>query len=128
MEELKPQHQYHFEFTGKGPEFFRIWIVNTLLSILTLGIYSAWAKVRTNQYFYGNTKLDDSSFQYLADPIKILKGRLVAVTLFACYYLLVNFYPVYGLYFLIFGLLIIPLLFVLFSALPLPLMTSVGQT
>jgi len=113
MEDFKPNHQYHFEFTGKGTEFFRIWIVNTLLSILTLGIYSAWAKVRTNQYFYGNTKLDDASFQYLADPIKILKGRLIAITLFISYYLLANFYPVYGLYFLIIGLLIIPLLFVL---------------
>ena len=37
------------EFTGDAAEFFRIWIVNILLSIVTLGIYSAWAKVRTNQ-------------------------------------------------------------------------------
>src|SRR5436305_11873488 len=39
-------------FTGSGSEYFRIWIVNALLSIITLGIYSAWAKVRTLQYFY----------------------------------------------------------------------------
>ncbi len=31
-------------FSGRGSEFFGIWIVNVLLSILTLGIYSAWAK------------------------------------------------------------------------------------
>ncbi|RYZ95608.1 MAG: DUF898 family protein, partial [Proteobacteria bacterium] len=31
------------EFRGQAGEFFRIWIVNTLLTILTLGIYSAWA-------------------------------------------------------------------------------------
>jgi uncharacterized membrane protein YjgN (DUF898 family) len=67
-----------FEFGGQGGEFFRIWIVNILLTILTLGIYSAWAKVRTNRYFYGNTRLDDSPFQYLADPVTILKGRLIA--------------------------------------------------
>ncbi|MNQ19868.1 Inner membrane protein YjgN [compost metagenome] len=70
-----------FEFRGEGFEFFRIWIVNILLSIVTLGIYSAWAKVRTQRYFYGNTQLDGSSFDYLADPVKILKGRLIA---FAC--------------------------------------------
>lgn len=67
-----------FEFGGQGGEFFRIWIVNILLTILTLGIYSAWAKVRTNRYFYGNTRLEDSPFQYLADPLTILKGRLIA--------------------------------------------------
>lgn len=35
-----------FSFSGSGSEYFRIWIVNLLLSIITLGIYSAWAKVR----------------------------------------------------------------------------------
>lgn len=70
-----------FQFNGNGFEFFRIWIVNILLSIVTLGIYSAWAKVRTQRYFYGNTRLADSSFEYLANPVAILKGRLIA---FAC--------------------------------------------
>jgi uncharacterized membrane protein YjgN (DUF898 family) len=67
-----------FEFRGNGTEYFRIWIVNILLSVLTLGIYSAWAKVRKNQYFYGNTRLDEAAFEYLADPKKILKGRMIA--------------------------------------------------
>ncbi|VAW74691.1 hypothetical protein MNBD_GAMMA15-830 [hydrothermal vent metagenome] len=75
-----------FEFTGKASEYFSIWIVNILLTILTLGIYSAWAKVRTNQYFYGNTHLDGNTFRYLADPKKILKGRIIAVIIFAAYY------------------------------------------
>lgn len=66
------------EFTGRAGEFFGIWIVNVVLSVLTLGIYSAWAKVRTERYFYGNTRLAGSGFEYLASPIAILKGRLVA--------------------------------------------------
>ena len=43
--------RHGFEFTGEGYEFFRIWIVNICLTIITLGIYSALAKVRTNRYF-----------------------------------------------------------------------------
>ncbi|CAA9314141.1 MAG: Thymidylate kinase [uncultured Lysobacter sp.] len=66
------------EFTGSAREYFGIWFVNLLLSVLTLGIYSAWAKVRTERYFYGNTRLAGSTFHYLASPIAILKGRLVA--------------------------------------------------
>jgi uncharacterized membrane protein YjgN (DUF898 family) len=74
-----PQLQrYSTEFTGKTSEFFGIWIINVVLTILTLGIYSAWAKVRTERYFYSNTKIAGSPFEYLADPIKILKGRLIA--------------------------------------------------
>lgn len=53
-----------FEFTGNGAEYFRIWIVNLVLTILTLGIYSAWAKVRHNRYFYGNTRMGVAAFEY----------------------------------------------------------------
>jgi len=71
-----------FEFTGSGKEYFKIWIVNILLSIVTLGIYSAWAKVRRKQYLYGNTRLKGAAFEYLADPLKILKGRLLVIGFF----------------------------------------------
>ncbi len=74
-----------FEFHGKAGEFFKIWIVNLMLSIVTLGIYSAWAKVRTRKYFYSNTLLMNTPFDYLADPIKILKGRLFAFALILVY-------------------------------------------
>ena len=67
-----------FRFTGSAAEYFRIWIVNLVLSIVTLGIYSAWAKVRRLRYFYGHTVLDGSRFGYHASPIAILKGRLIA--------------------------------------------------
>ncbi len=75
----------HFSFHGNGAEYFRIWIVNLFLSILTLGIYSAWAKVRTKRYFYGNTELAGDRFEYLASPIAILKGRLIGVALLVIY-------------------------------------------
>ena len=68
-------------FTGSGTEYFKIWIVNLFLSILTLGIYSAWAKVRSKRYFYGNTLLDNAGFEYHASPIMILKGRLIAIAI-----------------------------------------------
>ena len=67
------------EFTGEGWVYFRIWVVNVALTVVTLGIYSAWAKVRMNRYFYGHTQLAGASFEYLAEPLAILKGRIVAV-------------------------------------------------
>lgn len=73
----------HFEFTGSGSEYFRIWIVNVLLTIVTLGIYSAWAKVRRLRYFHNNTCFAGSSFDFHGSPIAILKGRIIAVVLIA---------------------------------------------
>ncbi len=73
-------------FTGDGGEYFRIWVVNLVLSVVTLGIYSAWAKVRRLRYFYNHTQLAGSSFDYHGDPIAILKGRLLAAALIAALY------------------------------------------
>jgi uncharacterized membrane protein YjgN (DUF898 family) len=72
-------------FTGDGAEYFRIWIVNMLLTMVTIGIYSAWAKVRRLQYFYRHTELAGSSFDFHGDPIRILTGRVIAVALLVGY-------------------------------------------
>lgn len=66
------------QFSGRAGEYFGIWFINLLLSIQTLGLYSAWAKVRSELYFYANTRLAGASFEYLADPVTILEGRLIA--------------------------------------------------
>ena len=84
----KPKHEFkYFEFKGNASEYFRIWIVNIALTILTLGIYSSWAKVRSNRYMYANTYLNGSNFEYNADPIRILIGRIIVVTLYALFVL-----------------------------------------
>lgn len=86
-----PAQVERFTFTGSGSEYFRIWIVNLLLTIVTLGIYSAWAKVRRTRYFYDSTHVAGSSFDYHGNPVAILKGRIVAVVFFAAYNLAFKF-------------------------------------
>ncbi|MEY3580061.1 MAG: hypothetical protein RI984_1165 [Pseudomonadota bacterium] len=73
------------EFTGKASEYFGIWITNILLSIVTIGIYSAWAKVRTKKYFAHHTLIAGTGFDYHAKPLNILKGRIIAVVLYSIY-------------------------------------------
>lgn len=72
-------------FTGSGSEYFRIWVVNTVLTIATLGIYSAWAKVRKSSYFARNTRLLGDGFEFTADPLAILRGRVLALALLGFY-------------------------------------------
>lgn len=78
---MEPQYS-KFVFRGKADEWFGIWSVNLLLSILTLGIYSAWAKVRRNKYFYNNTFVGGRNFDYHATGMQLLIGRILAVCLF----------------------------------------------
>ncbi|WP_298819278.1 YjgN family protein [uncultured Roseibium sp.] len=74
-----------FQFNGRAGEYFGIWIVNLLLTIVTIGIYSAWAKVRHQRYFYGNTVLDGHNFEYHARPINILIGRIIVIIALVIY-------------------------------------------
>ncbi len=82
-----------FEFHGAAWEYFKIWIVNLTLSILTLGIYSAWAKVRTKRYFYRNFEIAGSAFEYHARPLQILKGRLIVFGFYVLYLVLSEYAP-----------------------------------
>ncbi len=95
-------------FEGKTSEYFGIWIVNLLLTLVTFGIYSAWAKVRRKKYFYNNTLIDNVGFDYHAKPTAILKGRIIAFLFFFGYSISANVNP------------ILPALFmlILFIALP----------
>lgn len=94
-----------FVFRGNGREWFGIWIVNLLLSIVTIGIYSAWAKVRTKKYFYNNTYVEDRNFDYHATGGQILKGRLIVIAALVAFQIILTVAPILGLILLL-GLII----------------------
>ncbi len=84
-------------FTGSGSEYFRIWIVNLLLTLVTLGIYYPWAKVRRLRYFHSNTLVGGRPLGFHADPKKMLKGYLLVAVLLALYSGAGHFHAVAGL-------------------------------
>jgi uncharacterized membrane protein YjgN (DUF898 family) len=84
-------------FTGSGSEYFRIWIVNLLLTLVTLGVYYPWAKVRRLRYFYGNTLVGEHPLGFHADPKTMLRGYLLVFLMLALYSVAGNFSPLAGL-------------------------------
>ncbi len=89
-------HRLPVRFTGSGSEYFRIWIVNLLLTLVTLGIYYPWAKVRRLRYFHGNTHVGEHAFDFHGDPKKMLRGYLLVGALFALYGITSQFSPLAG--------------------------------
>lgn len=103
---------WQFKFYGKGGEYFKIWIVNFFLTIVTLTLYSPWAKVRRLRYFYGNTTLNNTRFDFTAIPLRILMGRLLALVIFAMTAILQEYSPsLYILAFIILTVLFVPWIF-----------------
>lgn len=103
-----PSPRAAFSFHGSAREYFRIWSVNTFLTLITLGVYSAWAKVRKRRYLRGNIELLGHRFDYTADPRRILVGNLIVVVLFLGYALFGAVYPPIRLLSLALGVLFLP--------------------
>jgi uncharacterized membrane protein YjgN (DUF898 family) len=85
------------EFTGSGSEYFRIWIVNLLLLLVTLGLYWPWAKVRRQRYFWGNTLVDGDPLGFHGEARQMFKGWLLVGVLFILYNWASSFSAVGGL-------------------------------
>lgn len=85
-----PIDSHPLVFTGRGGEYFRVWIVNVLLTLVTLGLYTPFARRRTAQYFYGHTLMADSPLEFTAQPRKMFFGFLLLVVLYSGFKLAAN--------------------------------------
>lgn len=87
---------YRLSFRGTAREYFGIWIVNMLLKIVTVGFYTAWAKVRQRRFFAGATVLNGEPFEYLAEPKALFRGWLIAVAAVVIYTVAARISPTLG--------------------------------
>lgn len=93
-------------FTGSGSEYFRIWIVNLLLTLVTLTLYWPFARARRMAYFQNNTLVGGDPLGFHADPWKMFRGYLVMLALGGFYWVVSHFAPTLAwLAFLVFMLL-----------------------
>jgi uncharacterized membrane protein YjgN (DUF898 family) len=94
---LEGQTRLPVRFTGSGSEYFRIWIVNLLLTLVTVGLYHPWAKVRKLRYFYGNTLVGEHALDFHGDPKRMLRGFLLVGALLVAYSIAGRVSPTAGL-------------------------------
>lgn len=99
------------KFTAKGKDYFKIWITNLALTIITIGIYYPWAKARQQRYFWAHTIVADHALGFHGRAQSMFKGYAIAAFLSILYYGLSKISPEYGAAMLIFLALIYPILF-----------------
>jgi uncharacterized membrane protein YjgN (DUF898 family) len=90
-------HKLPVRFTGSGSEYFRIWIVNLLLTAVTLGLYYPYAKLRRLRYFFSNTEVGGHPLSFHAQGRNMFFGYLLVGVLFGAYSLAGRFSPTAGL-------------------------------
>ncbi len=85
---------YHPLFWGSGKTLFGIFIVNTFYTLITLGIYSFWGRVRIREYLYSQTSLAKIRFSYHGTGLELLKGWTKALAIFGIPYGFLNMVPI----------------------------------
>ena len=81
------------EFTGSGSEYFRIWVVNMLLVIVTFSLYLPFAKARRLRYLHGNTLVGGQALGFHGQGSTMLRGYLLVLGFAGCYALAGHFSP-----------------------------------
>ncbi|MDZ7937588.1 MAG: YjgN family protein [Rhodoferax sp.] len=104
-------HLLPMQFTGSGSEYFRIWIVNLLLTIVTLTLYVPWARARKLRYFMANTLVGGQPLGFHGNPRQMFKGYLLICAFVILYSVAGNLSPIAGLVALAAGTLLWPALF-----------------
>jgi uncharacterized membrane protein YjgN (DUF898 family) len=59
-----PASSYQASFHGAGGDLFGIHIVNVFLTLLTLGFYRFWARVKVRKFLYGHTEFEGDRFAF----------------------------------------------------------------
>lgn len=71
-----------FGFSGSWREFAPIAFTNLLLTIVTLGVYSFWARARTRRYLWSRTRFIDDRLEWSGTGLELFIGYLIALVLF----------------------------------------------
>ena len=80
-------------FMGSGAALFGIHVVNVLLTLLTLGVYFFWAKVKVRAYLLSETEFEGDRFAYHGTGREMLVGFLKALVFFFIPITLLNTLP-----------------------------------
>ena len=80
---LNDIQKHRVSFSGSGGDYFRLWLSNLLLTIVTLGIYTPWARRRRIQYFYRNTLVGADPLDFVASSRNMATSFLLVVGIYA---------------------------------------------
>lgn len=70
-------------FDADWRDYFRLWVVCQLLTLLTLGLYGPWARARRAAFLARHWHVDGRSFEVALEPRALLQGRLLLLLILA---------------------------------------------
>ncbi|MAH80280.1 MAG: hypothetical protein CMP39_01145 [Rickettsiales bacterium] len=78
------------QYSGSTSQIFKIWILNLLLNIITVGIYGFWGRTRMRQYIINRLSLSNDNLEYSGTGKELFLGFLKCLPLFIVIIILLN--------------------------------------
>lgn len=76
---------FNLRYFGQAKPLFKLALVTSLLTLITVGIYRFWGKTRIRKYIWSSVNIDGDSLEYTGTGIEKFLGFLVAVVILAIY-------------------------------------------
>jgi len=67
---------HRFRFHGEGGNLFLLILKNLFLTVITLGVYAAWARTARRKYIWSNTEISGQRLVYTGTGLELFKGYL----------------------------------------------------
>ena len=83
-------------FSGQGAELFGIMIVNFIFTILTLGIYHFWGKVKVRKYLWSHANILGSPLEYTGNGLELFTSFLIVFVCLMVYSMVLSAVPFLG--------------------------------
>ncbi len=80
-------------FTGQGAELFGVMIVNFIFTILTLGIYHFWGKVKVRKYLWRHANILGNPLEYTGNGLELFLSGLIVFVFLLLYSFIVSAVP-----------------------------------
>jgi len=87
---------YRLAFHGAGGSLFLLILKNLFLTVITLGVYAAWARAERRKYMWSSTEIAGQRLVFTGTGLELFKGYLKVLAAYIAF----AFIPVIGNYFI----------------------------
>lgn len=79
-----PVHRLRFH--GDGGNLFLLILKNLFLTVITLGVYAAWARTERRKYIWSNTEVGGQRLVYTGTGLELFKGYLKVLGFYLAFF------------------------------------------
>jgi uncharacterized membrane protein YjgN (DUF898 family) len=79
------QKVHNFQFHGTGGDLFLLILKNLFLTVITLGIYAAWARAERRKFLWSNLEISGQRLVFTGTGMEIFKGYLKVLGFYAVF-------------------------------------------